>query len=100
MSPQMAWPTEIKEAETEDYDRYRKTYETKGEAGSFQESEGYPEKSRTHDSLPPSDNLALNFKHDLHRGLKSRQIAMVSLLTVYNDTNNNRSQLEARSVQV
>jgi hypothetical protein len=25
----------------------------------------------------PSDGLAVNFKHDLHRGLNSRQIAMV-----------------------
>jgi len=26
---------------------------------------------------PPPDSLAVDFKHDLHRGLKSRQIAMV-----------------------
>jgi hypothetical protein len=29
------------------------------------------------DTPPPSDGLAVDFKHDLHRGLKSRQIAMV-----------------------
>jgi len=28
-------------------------------------------------SLPAPDSLAVDFKHDLHRGLKSRQIAMV-----------------------
>lgn len=35
------------------------------------------------DGLPPADALAVDFKHDLHRGLKSRQIAMVTpVLTV------------------
>jgi len=29
------------------------------------------------DGVPPADALEVDFKHDLHRGLKSRQIAMV-----------------------
>lgn len=33
--------------------------------------------SITEEPVPPPDGLAVNFKHDLHRGLKSRQIAMV-----------------------
>ena len=31
-------------------------------------------------AVPPSDDLNVGFKHELHRGLKSRQIAMVYLL--------------------
>ena len=30
------------------------------------------------DGPPPADALTVDFKHDLHRGLKSRQIAMVT----------------------
>jgi hypothetical protein len=30
------------------------------------------------DGPPPADALGVDFKHDLHRGLKSRQIAMVT----------------------
>ena len=72
----MAWPTEFKE-ETEHYESGRKTYESERNAPSFQVSYSYEKPTASHDSLPPSDNLAVNFKHDLHRGLKSRQIAMV-----------------------
>jgi hypothetical protein len=32
------------------------------------------------DGPPPADALAVDFKHNLHRGLKSRQIAMVTSL--------------------
>jgi yeast amino acid transporter len=79
----MAWPTEIKD-ETELYESDRKTYESETKAPSFQGSYSYPGKpTTTHYSLPPSDNLSVTFKHDLHRGLKSRQIAMVRQLTRY-----------------
>lgn len=33
---------------------------------------------REKEEPPPADALRVDFKHDLHRGLKSRQIAMVS----------------------
>ena len=69
MSPQMAWPTEIKDVETDDYKSYNKIYESNGNASGFQEMYGDTEKSTVRDSLPPSDNPTINFKHDLHRGL-------------------------------
>ena len=79
----MAWPTETKE-EREDHESDRKTYESERNPPSFQASYSHHEKfTTTHDSLPPSDNLFVTFKHDLHRGLESRQIAMVHSLTAY-----------------
>ena len=36
----------------------------------------FTETSITEERVPPPDALAVDFKHDLHRGLKSRQIAM------------------------
>ena len=70
MAPQMAWPEPGWEEE-----------ETKNRGLSMTTTykEGsYKEESKFDDDLVlPSDGLAVDFKHDLHRGLKSRQIAMV-----------------------
>lgn len=66
---QISWPEgrprgfQDKEASIEPYSRERE--------------KSFTGTSITEDPLPPPDALAVDFKHDLHRGLKSRQIAMV-----------------------
>ena len=66
MAPQMAWPID---------------YDDKGDVENKEHSlhptTSYYDDKSPRDSYPPSDSLAVSFKHDLQRGLKSRQIAMV-----------------------
>jgi len=52
------------------------------------------------DFLPPPDGHTVNFKHDLHRGLKSRQIAMVCFLSRYDVPNAIRLPSEEQLGQV
>ena len=70
--PQISWPESRPE-------EFQGNYNLKvdGSEPHFEEREkSFTGTSITEEPLPPPDALAVDFKHDLHRGLKSRQIAM------------------------
>jgi len=69
--PQISWP-EGRPGDFQDKEAWMGLY-------SKERENSFTGTSITEDPLPHPDALAVNFKHDLHRGLKSRQIAMVSL---------------------
>lgn len=64
MAPQMAWPSEPQAYDEIEYSERK-------------EPSLYSSGVKSGDDFLPPDGLTVNFKHDLHRGLKSRQIAMV-----------------------
>lgn len=67
---QISWP----DTRTEGFNP-----DQEGFTGHFKEIEkSVTGTSITEDPLPSPDALAIDFKHDLHRGLKSRQIAMAN----------------------
>lgn len=47
------------------------------DAEAFSDSHQRQNEGSKEEDIHSHDNLSLSFKHDLHRGLKSRQIAMV-----------------------